>query len=317
MIDIEAAAVLACPACHSRLEAESENQVRCVGCAERYQRSPNGFWDVRRGQVFKDWFVQDEASGDRFRSGGACCEHVGSRRLIDEYLVPLLRRLGLQPGSAVGLSDGCGIGADVERLREHGYLAWGGDPGFRSDLWTQRKCAPYLVHLDGTGLPSRDGTFDFVLSEGVIEHVGIEGDVKPTLDRVRIERDRAAYCAEMYRVLKPGGYAIIAAPNRLFPIDFFHGGRPFLGLSARFHRPNELFLVSAGQMRRWFADFDCRIAALSLRGFFNTAYLGRQGLPGQLAQLAWGAAVGVLPPGAMARIGPYFVLLVRKGPKGS
>jgi SAM-dependent methyltransferase len=52
-------------------------------------------------------------------------------------------------------------------------------------------------------LPYPDNSFDLLLSHEVIEHV---------------QDDRAA-AAEMARVLRPGGRAVIFAPNRLYPFE--------------------------------------------------------------------------------------------------
>jgi len=55
----------------------------------------------------------------------------------------------------------------------------------------------------GEHLPFRAGSFDLVLSNEVIEHVA---------------DDRAAV-AEMARVLRPGGRAVIFCPNRWYPVE--------------------------------------------------------------------------------------------------
>ena len=72
---------------------------------------------------------------------------------------------------------------------------------------TQRR-APHVVNLeieqtpmvdvvgDGHNLPFADATFDAVISEAVLEHV----------------RNPKRVVAEMYRVIKPGGYVCAAVP---------------------------------------------------------------------------------------------------------
>jgi SAM-dependent methyltransferase len=52
-------------------------------------------------------------------------------------------------------------------------------------------------------LPYADNYFDLILNHEVIEHV----------------QDDRATAAEMVRVLKPGGRAVIFAPNRLYPFE--------------------------------------------------------------------------------------------------
>ncbi|MBI5191215.1 MAG: class I SAM-dependent methyltransferase [Nitrospirae bacterium] len=61
----------------------------------------------------------------------------------------------------------------------------------------------YFVKGDATDLPFPDGSFDVVISSQVLEHV------KDYMKSVR----------ETARVLRPGGQAIIATPNRKMMID--------------------------------------------------------------------------------------------------
>jgi SAM-dependent methyltransferase len=63
--------------------------------------------------------------------------------------------------------------------------------------------SPLVSVADGERLPYPANAFDLVLSHEVIEHVG---------DDVRA-------VAEMVRVLKPEGRAIIFCPNRLYPFE--------------------------------------------------------------------------------------------------
>jgi hypothetical protein len=107
---------------------------------------------------------------------------------------------------------------------------------------------------------------------------------------------------------------VVAAPNRLFPIDFFHGGRPFLGLAARFHPPNEAFLASAGDVKRWLRNRPIESRAGPLANLFNTSFVGKQGLKGRLVELAWNLGVSIVPDELLAVLSPYFVLLVKKQP---
>jgi SAM-dependent methyltransferase len=58
-----------------------------------------------------------------------------------------------------------------------------------------------FVQVDGTELPFEDGSFDVVLSNHVIEHVGDPSDQLHHLREVR-------------RVLRPGGVCYLAVPNR-------------------------------------------------------------------------------------------------------
>lgn len=306
--------LLACPRCHTSLDVDGHDSVQCGHCGKDFHKAADGFWDFRDGDAFVDWFADDERAMATFRSTSQTIESHGSRRLIDAYLAPLLVRLGIQPGSARGLSDGCGIGVDVERLTDLGYEMWGGDPGARSEFWQERRCAAQLLRFNGVALPFASGAFDFVFSDGVLEHVGVRTDVHPRLsDRAQLDEERAQYCREIERVLRPGGYAIIAAPNRLFPVDFFHGGRPAPGgVSVRFHPPSDPFLVSAGDVERWFGRVGCGTRSLSLSNFFNLTPLASRGMLPRLVERSWSLAVAVCPPSLSARFSPYFVSLVGK-----
>jgi SAM-dependent methyltransferase len=98
------------------------------------------------------------------------------------------------------LDIGCGIGTYVKKLRELSPHAYGIDVD------------PARVaqgEVDGLAagvserLPYRDGSFDAVLLNEVIEHV----------------RDERATLREACRVVRPGGHVVIYAPNRLFPFE--------------------------------------------------------------------------------------------------
>jgi len=102
------------------------------------------------------------------------------------------------------LVDGCGVGMYVRALQEHAAEVHGLDIEGEHLLGAVDNApgAP-LVLGRGEELPYPDGSFDLILSHEVIEHV---------------QDDRQA-AAEMARVLRPGGRAILFAPNRLYPFE--------------------------------------------------------------------------------------------------
>jgi SAM-dependent methyltransferase len=107
----------------------------------------------------------------------------------------------LSPDSKA-LVDGCGVGMYIQALRQFTPHVVG------LDVEPERVAASYrrspLVNVGvGENLPYRSDYFDLVLSHEVIEHVA----------------DDARYMAEMVRVLKKEGRAIIFCPNRLYPFE--------------------------------------------------------------------------------------------------
>jgi SAM-dependent methyltransferase len=100
------------------------------------------------------------------------------------------------------LVDGCGVGMYVRALREFTPIVVG------LDIEPERVAESYihspLVNVAvGEHLPYPSGYFDLVLSHEVIEHV----------------QDDVLSVAEMVRVLKKGGRAVIFCPNRLYPFE--------------------------------------------------------------------------------------------------
>ncbi|GIK42981.1 MAG: hypothetical protein BroJett011_68140 [Chloroflexota bacterium] len=135
----------------------------------------------------------------------------------DERGVPSLvwragqdRRLAMIQAAAGGrlaaesrvLVDGCGVGLYIRALRQFTPHVFG------LDIEPERVADSYvhspLVHVAaGEHLPYPSNHFDLALSHEVIEHV----------------QDDALALAEMVRVLKKGGRAIIFCPNRLYPFE--------------------------------------------------------------------------------------------------
>ena len=100
------------------------------------------------------------------------------------------------------LVDGCGIGMYNRALLKFTPHVFGLD--VEADRVREAAAhAPNLAVSVGEYLPYADAQFDVVLSHEVIEHV---------------QNDRL-YAAEMVRVLKPGGRAIIFCPNRWYPFE--------------------------------------------------------------------------------------------------
>lgn len=118
------------------------------------------------------------------------------------------------------LVDGCGVGLYVQALRQATPHVVGLDIEPERAV-RSRGHSPLINVAAGEQLPYPADTFDVVLSHEVIEHV---------------DDDRLSV-AEMVRVLKPGGRAIIFCPNRLYPFEthghywwgrYHFGNTPFI-----------------------------------------------------------------------------------------
>jgi ubiquinone/menaquinone biosynthesis C-methylase UbiE len=109
------------------------------------------------------------------------------------------------------LDVGCGLGMYVSRFRQFSDDVYGVD--IDPDKVAQAsEWLPNVRVSAAESLPYNDDTFDVILLNEVIEHV---------------DDDRATI-REAYRVLAPGGHAIIYAPNRMYPFEthgFFFAGK--------------------------------------------------------------------------------------------
>lgn len=119
------------------------------------------------------------------------------------------------------LEFGCGIGTYVREICRYTPHVFGFDIEIER-LQAGRACGVEgLLAATAERLPFVDGAFDVVFSNEVLEHV---------------QDDRAA-CREIARVLRPGGRAVIFAPNRLYPFEthgiycrgqYHFGNKPFV-----------------------------------------------------------------------------------------
>jgi SAM-dependent methyltransferase len=118
------------------------------------------------------------------------------------------RRLGMivdAAGERVGgqiLENGCGVGMYVEHLSAFGGQVFGLEYDFERAAEAAAR-SPRILNAAGENLPFPDSSFDLILSHEVLEHV--------------VDDHQAA--AEMARVLKPGGRAVVFVPNRGYPFE--------------------------------------------------------------------------------------------------
>lgn len=231
-----------CPLCHAQLTFSS-HQISCTSCHAEFEYR-GGFADLVVGGRF-----DDDLGAEQTRY-----EEQSNDWLARRYLIPTLSRLLAGVDRPRVLSLGCGTGVDIDRLAARGFDIVGIDCGNRTGVWPRREHRERFCLANGKHLPFETASFDAVYCGCVFPHVGVEGDS----NRVRPEyqEERLAIAREMGRVLKPGGRAIVSSPNRLFPIDIFHGRSPDQPYP-RVNLPWSPFLLSAGDYRRLFAAAGC------------------------------------------------------------
>ncbi len=152
----------------------------------------------------------------------------------------MIRQWAALDGAQV-LVDGCGIGTYVRVLQTAATLAVGLDIEWER-IAEGSQTTPHLHVGVCEHLPYRDRSFDTVLSHEVLEHV---------------QDDRLA-AAEMVRVLKPGGRAVIFVPNRLYPFEthghFWRGRYHFGNTPLINYLPDPLRNRLAPHVRAYTAD---------------------------------------------------------------
>ncbi len=100
------------------------------------------------------------------------------------------------------LDNGCGLGTYLAALAADSDQRFGLEVEWERAR-SARATATGVVQAVGEALPFADNSFDFILSNEVLEHV--------TDDRQAL--------MEMARVLRPGGRIIIFCPNRWYPVE--------------------------------------------------------------------------------------------------
>ncbi len=189
-----------------------------------------------------------------FQKASIELESASNVEFTQNYVIPLLDEFfGKDLRGLRILSDGCGIGKDVETFVDAGMDAFGVDPGCRIAAWNENKQRARLAVAYGQALPFPSDHFDMAISLGVLEHVGTYGYPRGKETVPDYMNQRLWFIQEIVRVTKPGGCIVLSTPNQHCPVDFWHhskGRRRLL----RLHWPWETFTVSLGQLRRWFIN---------------------------------------------------------------
>lgn len=100
------------------------------------------------------------------------------------------------------LDNGCGHGTYLAAFEPYSNRRFGLEVEYDRAI-RARPRAEGIVQGVGEQLPFAGDTFDLVLSNEVIEHVG----------------DDARVMAEMVRVTRPGGRIVVFCPNRWYPVE--------------------------------------------------------------------------------------------------
>lgn len=251
----QAALRAVCPVCKGTLAFASQ-QISCLGCGADFTYT-GGFADLVVGGRFDDELGEAQTQ----------YEERSNDWLSRRYLIPTLRRLLAGIERPRVLSLGCGTGVDVDRLADDGFDIVGIDNGNRSGVWPRRAHGDRLCLANGKHLPFDDNSFDAVYCGCVFPHVGVEGDSNKV--RPDYQQERQAIASEMGRVLRPGGQILVSSPNRLFPLDIFHGRSPEHQMP-RLNPPWSRFLLSGNDYKRLFAAAGCtRSQLLPVRNYWG------------------------------------------------
>lgn len=165
------------------------------------------------------------------------------------------RLLDLRPGERPVrmLEIGCGSGGISHYFATH--------PSIRCDVQAvdvhDNRLATdgyRFALVDGVALPFADGSFDVVISNHVVEHVGM-----PEAQR--------GHLRELHRVMAPDGIGYLAVPNRWMLVEpHFH--LPFLSWIPRAWRDPYVRLMKKGER------YDCELLTLpGIEGLFEEANL--------------------------------------------
>ena len=231
-------------------------EIRCCQCDARFGYT-NGIPDLIVGARFDD--AEDDAR--------CACEEESTAYTVTNYWIPQLRRLTEGQGRPRVLAVGCGAGVEVDLLNRAGFDCFGIDCGQRTQAWPRRESQDALFLANGMNLPFKDESFDVAFCGCVFPHVGVQGDTFKVTTVYDADRRRLA--REMVRVVKPRGHIIVTSPNRLFPLDLFHG-RASGNYKVRPYWPGDRFLLSFGDYARLFSAAGCRdVRTLPIGGYWG------------------------------------------------
>ncbi len=194
-----------------------------------------------------DWFVQAQVAATNGRLYVPLLGH------LPRYPIPILR---LPPGPGLSFLDiGCNWGRWSVAAARAGYLVTGIDPQPKAVEAARRVARDLGVQVEygvacGESLPFPGESFDVVFSYSVLQHLA--------KDHVR------RVLAEIARVLRPGGRALIQMPNHWGLRSLYNEVRRGFRLRGHF----DVRYWNPGELRR---TFQAAIgpSTLSVDGFFG------------------------------------------------
>jgi len=176
-------------------------------------------------------------------------------------------RLG-PPSTLRALDVGCGIGLIHRHLAPHLGRLEGVDIAQGTVDQARRANPAVAYHLyDGERLPHSDASIDLALAMGVVHHVPPER--------------WATFMAELRRVTRPGGLAVLVEPNLLNPISRWGAARCEFDQDATFLR--------AGRLRRLVEGAGLKDVAVRYILFVPIPLPGRRAIERRLRWLPIGA----------------------------
>jgi SAM-dependent methyltransferase len=122
---------------------------------------------------------------------------VGRRRIIASFVEKICREV--KDHTPRILDVGCGTGANLELLGKYGEAS-GVDVSQEALAFCRARGLENVRHGEAEKLPFEDGSFDLVTGLDVVEHLD----------------DDVAGLKEMWRVLRPGGRALLFVPAFMF-----------------------------------------------------------------------------------------------------
>lgn len=149
--------------------------------------------------------------GDRARRGHAVLD-LASRDFKAIKIARLIEARAEQPSRRM-LEIGTGSGGIAHYFGSSGAMAWDVDAVDVEDVRLVSEGFRF-TKVDGVVLPFADDSFDVVVSNHVIEHVGDD-------------RQQVRHLQELARVMRPGGIGYLAVPSRWMLVEP-HYHLPFL-----------------------------------------------------------------------------------------